>query len=442
MTQHADHANHPPEVEYICRLQLIWVVALLSVFSLPALSDTNSIETLNLKEVDVVVGLVQNLPRSADALYLLGQVYNKQGDASEAVKSWKRCLALNPKHGDAYVSIGLVATQAGDFEKAVTFYRNALTMNPNLPGVHNYLALALIAQGRTQPAIAELKAELEISPNASKSHYELGRAYLLEKQYENAKASYEVAIALEPDYTQAYYGLASACARLGLRDESTRHMKAFKPLKAADLKKQVHRTRTFNDMASVRQSLATTYTQAGQIYKAHGDTHRAKTFWQKAGSLDVKNREARVQLLLLYQTEDETAKVLQVCYELTQIEPKNLEHYLNFGILSTRLDRFDLAESAFEKAISLAPRRAEGYRELAELYLRANHELADARKLAEKAVEIKPDAQSYYVLAWACDMNGVHDQALDALERAMKLKPADAKYRQMYDLIKKKAITR
>ena len=186
MTQHADHANHPPEVEYICRLQLIWVVALLSVFSLPALSDTNSIETLNLKEVDVVVGLVQNLPRSADALYLLGQVYNKQGDASEAVKSWKRCLALNPKHGDAYVSIGLVATQAGDFEKAVTFYRNALTMNPNLPGVHNYLALALIAQGRTQPAIAELKAELEISPNASKSHYELGRAYLLEKQYENA----------------------------------------------------------------------------------------------------------------------------------------------------------------------------------------------------------------------------------------------------------------
>ena len=185
-------------------------------------------------------------------------------------------------------------------------------------------------------------------------------------------------------------------------------------------------------------------TSGRQKAKADNQSHRAIQLYVETKDLSVGQKIA-----LLFQEVGKSHRCHQVFHlplqsrkSITCIALPNLEHYLNFGILSTRLDRFDLAESAFEKAISLAPRRAEGYRELAELYLRANHELADARKLAEKAVEIKPDAQSYYVLAWACDMNGVHDQALDALERAMKLNPADAKYRQMYDLIKKKAITR
>ena len=90
------------------------------------------------------------------------------------------------------------------------------------------------------------------------------------------------------------------------------------------------------------------------------------------------------------------------------------------------------------EAMNVAPERAVGYGELAQLYLGANRNLPDARGLAETAAQLEPTAANYYVLSWACDKNGDVESALEAMRQAIELAPANEKYKRMYETLKKK----
>ena len=104
-----------------------------------------------------------------------------------------------------------------------------------------------------------------------------------------------------------------------------------------------------------------------------------------------------------------------------------------------QLSQFELAESAFQKVISLQPKQAGGYRELAELYLRANHNLPQAQLVAQRAVALsisapaKTAAQSYYILAWSYETQNNLKAAINALQQALRLMPADDIYQRRYN---------
>ncbi len=101
-----------------------------------------------------------------------------------------------------------------------------------------------------------------------------------------------------------------------------------------------------------------------------------------------------------------------------------------------RLKQLDVAEKAFRKVIEVAPGLSAGYCELAQLYLKTGRGFPEARELAEKAVALEPSALNYFVLCWACDMNGDSENALKAIVRAIQLDPTNLKYRNVYEHIK------
>jgi tetratricopeptide (TPR) repeat protein len=109
---------------------------------------------------------------------------------------------------------------------------------------------------------------------------------------------------------------------------------------------------------------------------------------------------------------------------------------LNIGLLSARLKHFADAEKAFLKVIDLAPEASNGYRELAQLYLTIRRNLPQARTLAEKAVALEPIAVNYFVLSWACDVNGDSESGLKAITRAVQLEPGNMRYKKVYEHIK------
>ena len=96
------------------------------------------------------------------------------------------------------------------------------------------------------------------------------------------------------------------------------------------------------------------------------------------------------------------------------------------------------AERAFRKAISLAPNNPAGYRELARFYLASKTNVAQAYGLAKKAITLGRNAEAYYLLGWAADLNGDRTGALRAMEQAIELQPKNPKYRQVYETIKKR----
>ena len=190
------------------------------------------------------------------------------------------------------------------------------------------------------------------------------------------------------------------------------------------------------DLTSLRKGVASTHLDAEKIYRAKGNAKRVEELLIRASQLEPANTICIERLASLYQMTNRIPDALSQFEKIRKMQPKNPFCYLNIGILSTQLKRFDNAEKAFQKAIELAPNKSFGYQNLARLYLRMNSKLVEARKLAEKATGLEATADNYFVLSWACDMNGDTASALAAIEKAMKLEPGKLKYRQAYENLK------
>ena len=266
----------------------------------------------------------------------------------------------------------------------------------------------------------------------------LGQEYLQQKQYERAKDSYEEAILLQPNLTNAYYGLFTVCTRLKLRDKAQEYMAIFKKLKAEDMKVLKDRNDAFDDLVNMRKNAAQTYMHAEQMYRTKADFQTAEKLLKRATALDPENLTCLMRLAALYHSSNRMQEALALYNKAVEIEPKDPSCHWNIGIISVRLKHVAEAEEAFSRVIELAPQQAPGYRSLAQLYLEHNKKFPEARKLAEKAVELEMSASNYFVLAWARDKNGDKSGALSAIKRAVELDPNNPRYRRVYELLQKR----
>ncbi|MCK4822014.1 tetratricopeptide repeat protein [bacterium] len=387
--------------------------------------------------IDIAVQLTKDFSNSADAVFLLGNVYRNQGNSTMAVKCWERYLELNPDHAEAYDGMGWVAFQKAEYQKAVELWHRVLEINPRLPGVYESLACALICLGRAEEAIMALQKNIEISEKPINSYFMLGKQYLLLKEYEKAKKCYETVIRMQPAHVSAYYGLATACERLGQKDKFKDYIEKFKELKAGEMQALKARDSAFDDLVSLRRNVAQTHTRIGQFYYVRKNSQKAEELLRRAATLDPKHSDCRILLASLYQQDGRVAQALQLHEQLAMIEPHNTVHHGNVGVLSVQLQRFDRAEKAFRKAIDLAPKQSFGYQYIAYLYLTMNRKLPEARKLAEKAVALEKTGENFFILSRACNVNGDRASAMSAIQQAIKLEPNNIKYRQMYEQLKR-----
>jgi tetratricopeptide (TPR) repeat protein len=118
------------------------------------------------------------------------------------------------------------------------------------------------------------------------------------------------------------------------------------------------------------------------------------------------------------------------------IDPANAPALRGLGDCYQVAGRIAEAEQTYRALVEAAPQGADGYRELAWLYLRGRIKLPEARQLAEKAVALEPTALNYFVLSRAYDQNGDATRALSALKKAVDLEPTNASYRQTYERLR------
>jgi len=396
------------------------------------------IAALKEEEMKLIQELMRDFPNSDEALVLIGDLYRRQGNSIEAMKFWEKALKVNPRRFDVYSAIGLVAFEKEQYENAVTAWRKALEINPDVRGLRTNLAQAFLGLGKHTEAIVELEKELAISSQPILSHFLLGRTYLQLKEFNKAKKHYEMVLDLQPDHIKAYYGLANVYIQLKQPNKAREYLTAFKKLKPKDAEFTTDRDKVEIGVVTAHQALAALAIGTEKLYRDRGDLQRAEELLKRAQTLDPNNTICLERLASLYQMSDRIPEALNQFKKIRKLKPKDSFCYLNIGILNTRLKRFDDAEKAFQKVIELAPKKSSGYCYLARLYLRSNVKLTEARGLVEKAVELEATADNYFVLSWACEVNGDIASALAAIEKAIKLEPENPKYKQIYELIKKK----
>lgn len=251
-------------------------------------------------------------PDYADAHYNLGVLLRRQGRLMEAAESYLRATALQPDNVDAQYNLGNALQDIGRLEDAVASYGKALVLKPDFAEVHNNLGLALKDLGRLDEAVASYRKSLVLKPDCVEAHNNLGIALKDLGRLDEAVDSHRKALAIKSDDAEAHNNLGAALKDLGRLDEaveSHRKALALKPDHAEahsnlgnalkDLGALDEAAESYKKAISIKADFAEAFSNLGTVLRDQGKLDEAFASLQKAISFKPDNEEAHWNLSLV-----------------------------------------------------------------------------------------------------------------------------------------------
>lgn len=196
-----------------------------------------------LNEAIAILTQVQDRdPRSAEAYYWLGRIYEKLGAAQQALDAFENALRLDPTHSEAYldrglvkflfwhdypaaiddletslrlqpekafgvIMLGVVNAHSGQIDRAFELLHKGLEMAPdNVYGLAN-LAILHLHRGQHEAMMAVCRRQIDVAEN-NHPHRMLGLVLTHQQQYDAALDAFAKALALEPNDYESRAGLA------------------------------------------------------------------------------------------------------------------------------------------------------------------------------------------------------------------------------------------
>jgi len=380
--------------------------------------------------------VMQVYPNDPDAISALGLLHYLVHDREAEVACWNHCLTVDPRHELAYSRLVASAQQDADYERIVSLMHRALASDPDNPSYGGILGSALMYLNRYQEARDVLEGQLHAGHATADAYHVLGEVCNQMDQLQQARRYFQAAVVLGPRRPDSLFGLMKVYAKLGQADLAADCRKRFQEIKASQLQSEMGRDNTregLRDAIYAPTQAGEILTYVGKAYRAHGDLTAATRCLEKAASLSADAVECRELLSELAQERQRPQEALRWVGELKRLQPENRLHYRNEGILYARMGNEAEAERVFRDICRLEPARAFGYAALADLFLRQERNLTEARSLAERAVELEPVAPHWALLASIARKSGDEQTARKALEQAAAAGSAPASARANYE---------
>lgn len=177
--------------------------------------------------------VLQQDPRCADALHLLGCLSDQMGRAEAAAALILQAIEVNRKVPAYHYNVGNVLLRLGRTDAAIRHYKSAVRLQPDYAAAYNNLGLAFAAQG-SPDAIQAFRTAVHLKPDYPDAHYNLANAWKAQGRLAKAVESYRQALALSPDNPDIHYNLANTLKASGLLDDAVRSYLAAIKLRGGD----------------------------------------------------------------------------------------------------------------------------------------------------------------------------------------------------------------
>lgn len=289
-------------------------------------------------------------PRDSRAVYGLGNLYSDQQRWTEAEKSYRAAIALEPDNPDSYIAMSFVLTQpligkelSARFIEAEKAARKAIELDPENPFAYDQLGVALEFNGK------------------------IG---------DETKKAYLKAIQIEPEFALAYAHLGRLLRRNGKTDEST---EAYS--KAILYSKDVP---TMILVADVLQS-----------QQRYGDSEQ---LLRNALREDPKNPTALFLLGRALTTRGEFGEAEKILRKSVEISPNSFVSYILLGSLYSRRGDFSDAEKTLNNALKVITENerknlARAYENIGDAFLKTGKK-KDAIRVYRQAVALDSETQT------------------------------------------------
>ncbi|MCY3846062.1 MAG: tetratricopeptide repeat protein [Acidobacteria bacterium] len=199
--------------------------------------------------------------RSPRLLYGLGGALRDQERLADAVRAYRRALALQPGYVAAHINLAAVLLTLGETEAGTDHLRTAVRLDPDAAGAHYNLGLVSASRGRLDEAARHYREALQSVPDYGEAHNNLGQVLAVRGELAEAVRSLRAAVRLMPASADVHNNLGRTLGALGELDEAMRHLRIADGLEP--------------DSAEIQTNLGTGLLLQGRVAEAIGRFRRA-----------------------------------------------------------------------------------------------------------------------------------------------------------------------
>ncbi len=432
-------------------------------------------------------------PHNVEALNNLGLAYQELDRFDEAISVYEEGLALSPDQPQLHANlatardlragiyslaahrhyqVGVRAEQAGRTEVAIAAWKQAVAESPRYLKLYLQLADLYFEKGEYDQAIQTylsaiaLVSENQISQPTGTANifYNLGNSYLRAQQLEAAVSAYRQAVDINPEMVSAWANMGTALLEMERFDAAIMACQSALKVHTTTLSLGKVSGVSPSELSNIEFTLKTAqnikageYTmQAYRLWRQgfsagnRGDIRAALKLWKQAvalsphyatayenlawGYFNLKQFDNAIQAAKTVQTvhpHPQVAQLIEFASELkTGKYPFEAYQLWEQGRRAGAAGNLEAAVALLSQAIAAGPEFAAAYNTLAWLYAdKLGTNLAEAEKLAKRALELDPDATHINdTLGWILYKQGRYAEALTVFEQALAHAPDNAEY--------------
>nr|XP_040136782.1 protein O-mannosyl-transferase TMTC1 isoform X7 [Ictidomys tridecemlineatus] len=311
---------------------------------------------------------VQTLPHNAKVHYNYANFLKDQGRNREAIYHYRTALKLYPRHASALNNLG---TLTRDTAEAKMYYQRALQLHPQHNRALFNLGNLLKSQEKKEEAITLLKDSIKYGPEFADAYSSLASLLAEQERFKEAEEIYQAGIKNCPDSSDLHNNYGVFLVDSGSPEKAVAHYQ------------QAIRLSPSHHVAMVN---------LGRLYRSLGENSMAEEWYKRALQV-ARKAEILSPLGALYYNTGRYEEALQIYREAAALQPSQRELRLALAQVLAVMGQTKEAEKMTSHIVSEETGCLECYRLLSAIYSKQEH----------------------------------HDKALDAIDKALQLKPKDPK---------------
>ncbi|NXL47353.1 TMTC1 protein, partial [Podilymbus podiceps] len=348
---------------------------------------------------------VKTLPHNAKVHYNYANFLKDQGRNVEAIYHYKTALKLYPRHASALNNLG---TLTKDVVEAKDYYRRALQLNPQHNRALFNLGNLLKSQGKKEEAVILLRDSIKYGPEFADAYSSLASLLAEQERLKEAEEVYKAGIENCPESSDLHNNYGVFLVDTGAPERAVSHYRQ-----------------------AIRQSPAhhVAMVNLGRLHRSLGQNKEAEVWYKRALKVSRK-AEILSPLGALYYNTGRYEEALQVYREAASLQPSNKEIRLALAQVLAMMGRTKEAEKMMNHILSEDAECLECYRLLSAIYSKQEH-YAKALEAIEKALQLKPKdpkviSELFFTKGNQLREQNLLDKAFESYKRAVELNPDQA----------------
>jgi tetratricopeptide (TPR) repeat protein len=366
----------------------------------------------------------------------LGNALRDVGRGGDAVETYRRGIALDPRLPELHANLGNELHAQQDFAGAAASFAQAAALDPGNRNFALSLANAHAAAGQHDVAIARLQALLRAVPGDVDALGALGRALTAAGRLDEAVASFRAAVASDPASCPARLNLAAALVLGGQMEPAVELLSALAverpddPAVQWDLAVALHGLNRAEPalaalarLIALRPRDANAYLLAGMIHHAAGNLNEAMMSCAAALRVKPDMNEALLRLAVVLADLGRHAEAIEASRQLLKVEPDNAPALCVLGGSLVRTGQGSAALDAYRQCLHVKPDYLPA-RYLLGVLLKDMGQPLLAETALRAALELAPDhAGAHIELGNVLQALGRAEESRQSYARAQALRP-------------------